>query len=423
VLRLAPAIDPWPVIEAASAIGPTLVLVPSLTRVERMTRRLRRAGIGNVTVGARAGAWAACEGLAAVVVIDAHDEVYAEERTPTWNGWVVAAERAARVGRPCVLVTATPTQEQLSWGELVTTDRATERRGWARVEIVDRRASDPRTGLWSPRVVNVLRTSTRALCVLNRTGRAKLLACAACGTVATCEHCAATVHQDVPGELTCARCGLVRPTICDACGGSKFKALRIGTTRAAEELTALLGEPVGEVTGASEDLPATRVVIGTEALLHRVGRAHDVVFVDLDAELAAPHFRANEAALALLARASRIVRGRTEEGSVLVQTRQPDHPVLAAALAADPTRVSELDRELRRELQLPPFSALAQIAGEGANDYVEQLRGQIGIDVIGPDARGGFLARAADHVSLCNSLANAQRPAARVRVAVDPVRA
>jgi primosomal protein N' (replication factor Y) len=349
--------------------------------------------------------------------------VYAEERTPTWNGWLVAAERAARAGAPCVLVTATPTQEQLSWGELVITDRATERRGWARVEIADRRASDPRTGLWSPRVVNVLRTSTRALCVLNRTGRAKLLACGACGTVATCEHCAATVHQDVPGELTCARCGLVRPTICDACGASRFKALRIGTARAAEELTALLGEPVGEVTGASQDLPATRVVIGTEALLHRVGRADHVVFVDLDAELAAPHFRANEAALALVGRASRIVRGRTEEGSVLVQTRQPDHPVLAAALAADPTRVSELDHELRGELRLPPFSALAQVTGDGAHDYVEQLRGQIGIDVIGPDARGGFLVRAADHVLLCNSLANAQRPAARVRVAVDPVRA
>ena len=139
------------------ARGPALVLVPSLARVERLQRRLRDERIGGVVVGARAGAWAACDGLAAVVVIDAHDEVYTEERAPTWNAWRVAAERAARAGVPCVLVTPTPSLEHLAWGELVTTDVATERRGWARVEVIDRRGDDPRTGLWSTRVVDAVR--------------------------------------------------------------------------------------------------------------------------------------------------------------------------------------------------------------------------------------------------------------------------
>jgi primosomal protein N' (replication factor Y) (superfamily II helicase) len=422
VLRLGPAIDPWPVIEAAAARGPALVLLPSLARVERLQRRLREAGIGGVVVGARAGAWAACPGLTSVVVIDAHDEVYSEERAPTWNAWVVAAERAARAGVPCVLVTPTPTQEHVTWGEVVETDRATERRGWARIEIVDRRGDDPRTGLWSSRVVDVVRGGGRVLCILNRTGRAKLLRCGACGTVATCERCASAVRQDADKQLVCDRCAMVRPTVCTGCGSSKLAGLRIGTAKAAEELAALVGAPVGEVTGASSEVPDTPVLVGTEALLHRVGRADAVVFVDLDAELSAPHFRANEAALALLARASRIVRGRTEDGRVVLQTRQPDHPVLAAAVASEPQRLAEIDAELRRELRLPPFSAVAQVSGEGAATVADAVRGQIAIEVIGPDNHDAYLVRAPEHAVLCDALAAVERPAERVRISVDPVR-
>lgn len=418
VLRLAPAVDPWPVVVAAAEKGATLLLLPSLTRVETWQRRLRDAGITSVVVGSRAAAWAPCPDLAAVVVLDAHDQVYAEERAPTWNAWVVAAERAARAGAPCVLVTPTPTQEHLAWGEVVETDRVAEHRGWSRVEIVDRRADDPRSGLWSPRVVDLVRGSGRVLCILNRTGRAKLLRCAACSTVATCERCAAAVHQDDASQLVCGRCGTVRPAVCGECGSTKFKALRIGTARAAEELTALAGEAVFEVTGASDAVPDSRVLIGTEALLHRVGRADTVVFVDLDAELSAPHFRANEATMALLARAARIVRGRGDDGRIVVQTRQPQHPVLDAAVAGEPQRLAGHERELRASLRLPPCAALAQLSGDGAAAGAEAVRGRIGIDISGPDDRGAYLVRAPDHDALCDALVDAHA----ARISVDPVR-
>jgi primosomal protein N' (replication factor Y) len=397
-------------------------LVPSIARVERLARRARDEGVGGVVIGARAGAWAPCPGLSSVVVIDAHDEVYAEERAPTWNAWSVAAERAARANVPCVLVSATPTLEQQAWGSVVETDRATERDGWARVEIVDRRGDDPRTGLWSSRVVDVLRGSGRALCILNRTGRARLLSCSSCGTVSTCERCAAAVHQDEEKQLVCTRCGTTRPTVCQNCGASRLKLLRIGTARAAEELRALLNVEVGEVTGASSDVPDTPVIVGTEAVLHRVGRADVVVFVDLDAELSAPFFRANEAALALMARAARVVRGRLGDGTVVVQTRQPDHPVLRAAVASDPSRLVAVDEPIRRDLALPPFAALAQVSGEGAAAFLDGVRGQLGVQVAGPDALDSYLVRAADHATLCDALAHGERPAERLRVSVDPIR-
>jgi primosomal protein N' (replication factor Y) len=422
VLRLAPAIDPWPVIEAAARRGPALVLVPSLARVERLARRINDDPVGHVVVGSRAGAWAPMRQLGAVVVVDAHDEVYAEERAPTWNAWRVAAERAERAGASCVLVSATPTLEHLEWGTVVETDRPTERRGWARLEVVDRRGDDPRTGLWSSRVIDAIRGAERALCVLNRTGRAKLLACARCATITTCEKCAAAVRQDEAAVLLCDRCGTTRPALCLECGGTKLKLLRIGTARAAEELSALLGRAVGEVTGASADVPNTATIVGTEALLHRVGRADLVVFVDLDAELSAPRYRANEEALGLLARASRVVRGRNEDGLVLVQTRQPDHPVLKAAVASDPARLNATDAAMRSELRLPPFAAVAQVSGEAADAFVDQLRGQLGVDVLGPDNHDAFLVRADDHRGLCDALARVERPTGRLRVAVDPVR-
>ncbi|MBA2608295.1 MAG: hypothetical protein H0U92_05125 [Actinobacteria bacterium] len=423
VVRLGPAIDPWPIVVAAAERGPALVLVPSLARVDLMHRRLREAGIRGVTVGARAGAWVACDGLASVVVVDAHDEVYTEERAPTWNAWRVVAARAARAGVACALTSSTPTVEQLDWGTLVETDRNTERRGWARIEILDRRGDDPRTGLWSSRAVDAIRSAGRTLCILNRTGRAKLAACAKCSTIATCEKCAGAVHQVEAAELICGRCGTTRPTLCLVCGGTKLKLLRVGTARAAEELSALIGAPVAEVTGASAAVPDTKAIVGTEALLHRVGRADLVVFVDLDSELSAPRYQANEEALALLARASRVVRGRFGDGRLLVQTRQPDHPVLLAAAANDPARLTDTDRQMRQDLALPPFAALAQVSGVAAPVFVDGLRGQLGVEVTGPDNHEAFLVRAPNHQTLCDALARVERPIGRLRVSVDPVRA
>ena len=88
-------------------------------------------------------------------------------------------------------------------------------------------------------------------------------------------------------------------------------------TRAREELEALAGRPVGEVTAATGRLPDADVLVGTEAVLHRLSPADGfgaVAFVDFDQELLAPRVRAGEEALALLAHASRLVGGRPGPG-------------------------------------------------------------------------------------------------------------
>jgi primosomal protein N' (replication factor Y) len=440
------AFDGYDLVVAAASqgSGDALVLCPSVDDAALLAARLRRAGVpvalvprdwaraaagGCVVVGARAGAWAPVPGLSAVVVLDAHDEVYQEERAPTWNAWQVAAERARRAGVPCVLVTPCPTLEQQAWGPQVVPSRSEERAAWAALEIVDRRGDDPRSGLFSSRLVDVVRGGGRVLCVLNRKGRARLLACAACGEVARCERCTGAVSSVAADRLTCLRCGLERPVVCQACGSQRLKLLRLGVARVAEELAALAGEPVGEVTGDSSDaLPDQRVVVGTEALLHRVPSADVVAFLDIDQELLAPRFRAGEQALGLLARASRVVGGRgagrvlgaPAPGRVLVQTRVPRHEVLDAALHADPGRLAAVELPRRQALALPPFSALALVSGEGAAVFARELHG---VEVSGPDGDGRWLVRAPDHITLCNALGRVPRPPGRLRVEVDPLRA
>ena len=171
VVRLAPALDAALVVqEVVHRLGPDgiLVLVPSSGRAQQLAARLRQwgtevalmpdgweqAALGRgVVVGTRAGAWAPCRRLRAVVVLDAHDEAYREERSPTWSAVDVAVERGRRDGVPVALVSPCPPVALTEGRPVVTTSRSVERRGWPVVEVVDRTGDDPRTGLFSDRLV------------------------------------------------------------------------------------------------------------------------------------------------------------------------------------------------------------------------------------------------------------------------------
>ncbi len=405
-------------------------------------------------MGARAAAWAPRPALGAVLVLDEGDEAYQEERAPTWNARDVAVERARRAGVPCVLVSPAPSLESLAipGAVLLTPSRSYERAGWPVVDVVDRRSDPPGAGLYSSRVVDLLRQAgpgRRVVCVLNRKGRARLLACAACGELARCEVCegpvaeagspAGTVSitrrapvgavsadfgarptQQSPTEgLACRRCGAVRPVVCTNCGATRLKTLRVGVSRAREELELLAGLAVGEVTADSEGaLPDTPVLVGTEAVLHRVAGAHGVAFLDFDQELLAPRYRAGEQALGMLARAARLVGGRDGGGRIVVQTRLPDHEVLDAVIHADPSRFTVVESARRAALQLPPETAMAVVSGEAADVFIEGVHG---VEIMGP-SDGRWLLRAPDHATLSNALAVAPRPTGRLRVEVDPRR-
>lgn len=431
VVRMPPDADPFVFVDAAAALGDALILTPSVPQAAHLVGRLRRQGRaaaawpddwaraaagGSAVVGGRGAAWAPVPDLAAVVAIDVQDQAFQDERAPTWNGWQVAAERARRAGVPCVVLSPCPTLEVLAWGRLLKPSRGRERTGWPAVDVVDRRGDDPRSGLYSERLVRLVRSGRRVACILNRKGRARLLACAACGELARCERCGSAVEQLSEG-LRCRACGLERPSLCLACASQRLKAVRVGVSRVREELEALVGATVDEVTGQTADAPSTAVVVGTEAVLHRLDGADAVAFLDFDQELLVPRFGAAEQALALLARAARLVGGR--RGSVLVQTRVPDHDVLGAAVHADPGRLVPVERSRRAALRLPPYATLAQVSGPEAATVVARLPPSV--EALGPDG-DRWLVRGPDHRALCDALASVAHPRGRARVEVDPAR-
>jgi primosomal protein N' (replication factor Y) len=478
LLRLPPVYSATEVVLAAAEHGPVVVVAPTTARAAAGCAALRNRGVdvallpedwaqaragARVVIGTRAAAWGPCPGLAALVVLDAHDEGLVQETAPTWDAPGVAAERAGRAGVPCFWVTPCPTLELMAAaGDAQLASRASERAGWAVLQVVDRRDDDPRQGLYSSALVDILRSRQRVVCVLNRKGRASLSICGACGVPATCEQCGSAVAL-VGEEFVCPRCGLERPIVCASCGSDRPRQFRVGVSRAREQLEALAGRPVGEVVGGTGQLPDAPVLVGTEADLYRDGELRRsgpvgaVVFVEFDQELLAPRYRAGEEALALLSRASRIVGGRQYGGRVLVQTRVPGHPVVEAALLADPGRLLMSEEPVRRALRLPPFGALALLSGPGAAEMAGVLEkqgadhghlggsggpvtngwrsapglghdpGSSGPTVAAPIelnklAEDRWVVRASDQGTLADALGAAGRPAGRVRVEVGPVR-
>lgn len=437
VVRLPPAASPYELIAELSGPG-TLVLVPALVTARRLASKLRREGVtdaavypdewgrtraGVCTVGTRAGAWAPLPELRAVVVVDEHDEVWQQEAAPTWHARDVVVERCRRLDVPCTLLSPAPTLEALAWGELDAPPRDEERAGWPVVQVVDRRDEPPGAPLLSDALAAALRSGERVVCVLNRKGRSRLLACAACGELARCERCHAAVSQRDDRRLMCAACGTERPVVCLACGGSRFRNLRAGVSRVREELEALARTTVVEVTGETHDelLDGARVFVGTEAVLHRIPRAGVVAFLDFDQELLAPRYRAAEEALALLIRAGRMVGPRAGGGRVLVHTRMPQHETIQAALHGDPERLVERERARRSLLQYPPFAAVAVVSGAAAAEFMASFGRPDGVDVLGP-TDGEWLLRASTHQPLLDALVATPRPHGRLRIAVDPLR-
>jgi primosomal protein N' (replication factor Y) len=456
VLRLPPATPRLPVVLAVLEMaktrsGDAMILVESHADALTLAQRLRRRGFdvclypddwaeaaagGRVVIGTRNVALAPST-CSVIVVLDAHSESYRSERAPTFDARVLASERGRREGVPVLFVTPCPSLELLEGRRLVALERSAERNGWPTVSVLDAREEDPREGGYPSRLVSILRAEVAdgpgperpVVLVLNRKGRARLLACSLCRSVQRCGRCGAALVQAVrppkgtTGTLLCPSCGDESPALCANCGSARLRILRPGVSLAREQLATLLGVEVAELGPPGSPLPRAPVVIGTEAVLHAVRAARVVGFLDLDHELLSPRFRAPEQALVLLARAARLVGGRQGGGRLLVRTSMPDHDVVRAVQAGTPELVLGAEAERRRLLRLPPVSALAEVSGAGAAGVVGRLEG------VEASLRGtaSFLVRADSAESLADAFARlvADEPAGwagvDARIEVDPL--
>ena len=427
---------------AAASKGRALILVPTIAWRRRLARQLRDAGVGvaeyddqwersasgAVTIGTRIAAFSPMPKVDAVLVLDEHDAAYKSERTPSWNGRDVAIERARRAGAPCVLASPSPSLEGLRAGDrALVPGKAASRAAWPQVKVVDLRTQDT-PGLLTGSIVDVIRSEGPIAVILNRKGRARMLACATCNALGACETCGGSLAEADDGSLVCHRDNTTRPKVCGECNSTHMKHLRPGISRLAEDLAILAKREVIEVSAdsAPADLTSNGLFIGTEAILHRIERARAVVFLDFDQELAMPRYRAGEDAFALLALAARLVGPRSNDGRIFIRTRRPNDVVVQAAVHGDPGSVATAQRDVRQVFQQPPYGAWALVSGAGAAEFIEEAEAVVAASGRNDEVQfrrqdDRWRLSAPTHDDLLDVLNATERPAERIRIEVDPL--
>ena len=388
VVRRGPRWDLAQFVRRISSRGPVLVIAPTIGGATALRTALRAFGLTvalypdewssaaggvDVTVGARSAVFASVPNLASVVVVDEHDDALQESRNPTWHARDVAVMRAQCAHIPCFLLSPIPSVAALYSAQARVDSVAGEPDQWPAIEIVDR-ANDEHwaDSLVSSRLVELVRDeSKRVVVVLNVKGRSRLLACASCRSIASCEKCGGAVQERDAG-LVCTRCETSRPAVCLSCASTTFRNLRPGVKRLGEDLLKASGRSASSLCvveeGGEVDQRAN-LFVGTEAALHRVRRPDVVVFADFDQELFASRFRATEIAAGLVISAARQVG----DGVLVIQTHAPDHHLFHALRERRFDEFTAIESRGRRELMLPPFSVVASFGGAGGPDVAKML--------------------------------------------------
>ena len=448
LVQRGPLKSPVDVVVGAALHGPSLVIVPTVLRARLFASSLKRHGFSvavlpdewdsaaggvDVVIGSRTAVFARVPHLHSVVVIDEHDDSLREERTPTWHARDIAIERAQQLNISCVLVSALPSVAAKAWAgdRVLKSDNHETDSEWPTIALIDRTLDERwSNSLLSSEFIAELRDhSRRIVAVLNTKGRARLLACASCKSLARCVQCDAAVEIGATGQFSCPRCSTQRPQVCAKCSSAKFLTLKPGVSKLREEIAQAAGRKLAdvvEVTGAGDDAMAidqTKMLfVGTEAALHRVHEADTVVFLDIDQELSAPRYRASEIVGSLLVHAARLV-GRSERGGkVMVQTHSVDSPVLQAMATLRIDQYLQSVSEMRNFMKLPPFGALAQLSGTNIDDAIHELQKNVFVNVSAA-SDGSYLVKASDWQDLADALSEIE-PAkgVRLKVQVDPAR-
>jgi len=305
---------------------------------------------GSIVVGTHRIVFWSVARLGLAVMIEEGRRGMKDRQTPTIHAREILRTRARIERFGLLYVGRVPTTEVLRAGTEII-HAPGRNRIWPLVEVVDRGEDPPGSGLLTERVRAALRNAVarkeRVFLFTHRHGYAPASRCVTCRTLRRCATCGS---RPDPGT-TCARCGAALGP-CLACGGARFEPLGAGMGRVLEGARRMLGtEAVG---GIDEGRP---VVVGTERDLVRVGTMDLAVAVDPDGLILGTNYRAAEEALRVLARLAGVVPfGRGKR--LMVQTSQPNHPVIVALRRGDPIEFLESELVKREELGFPPAGEL-----------------------------------------------------------------
>ncbi len=393
--------------------APPVVWHSNLTATRR--REIWRgvlSGEIRVVVGTRSALFLPWQDLGLIVVDEEHDTSYKQEDMGNYHARDMAILRASLAKFPVVLASATPSAETL---ENVATGKyhglkLTSRFGGAtlpKIETIDLRENRPEpyqtsmdenapqnAGALSVPLCDAIRETLnnhqQVMLFINRRGFAPIVQCKKCGWTATCPDCSVgmTYHKRI-GKMLCHMCGHTEPipSACPNCG-NEVSTRGVGIEKIQEEIMARF--PSARTALVSSDTIASRqslerivskmesgeidIIIGTQILAkgHHFPNLTLVGVVDADMGLFGTDFRAAEHTFQQLFQvAGRAGRGEYP-GHVLLQTYQPDHPVINAICVGNRDEFMKMDMDGRRSAKMPPYGQLIAVVVEGNKENILQ---------------------------------------------------
>ncbi|MEA2906088.1 MAG: hypothetical protein QOI12_3475 [Alphaproteobacteria bacterium] len=359
-------------------------------------------GEASVVVGARSALFLPYAELGLIIVDEEHDPAYKQEDGVHYHARDMAVVRASVAAIPVVLASATPSVET----------EVNARRGRYRrlhlperfggqqqplIEAIDlKREGPPRRRFIAPRLAEAMRTALdrgeQALLFLNRRGYAPLTLCRQCGLRLACPNCDAwLVDHRFRRRLVCHHCGysMPPPQPCPKCQATdSFVACGPGVERLEEEVAALF--PDKRILVLSSDLVASverlreelaeieqglvDIVIGTQLVAkgHHFPKLNLVGIIDADLGLANGDPRAAERTFQLLHQVVGRAGRAAGQGIGLLQTHQPEHPVMRALIAQDREAFYGTEIDLREKTHYPPYGRLASLVVSGRDKHATE---------------------------------------------------
>ena len=394
------SLTPQMILRLKSQFGRRVAVQHSaLNHTERLLQwQMIQDGGADIVVGTRSAIFSPLENIGLVIIDEEQEHTYRSESAPRYSAHEVARQRAAENGALLLLASATPSTESYFAAQKGRTQlvRLTKRYGGnplPSVQIVDMRAE---LASGNPREISLaledairrnLEAHKQTILLLNRRGYQTVAQCEDCREVLKCPKCSVPmVYHKASHKLLCHYCGSQMdppPKNCPACGG-KLQYRGFGTQKAEEELAKLF--PEARVLRMDQDSTAAKdahekllarfadheydIMVGTQMVAKGLD-FEDVTLVGvlgIDSLLFAQGFRAYETVFSLITQ----VVGRSgrakDPGFAIIQTTDPDNPVLNLAAAQDYDAFFEQEIAYRRLGLYPPFCGLCVIGFAGGKE-------------------------------------------------------